>query len=185
MNIFALHHQPRKAARWHVDRHVVKMILEYTQLLYTVHWVLYEPAITLPGGKSLAHQLESPFRSAPCLKGTTRPGYRPTHWNHPCAIWARQTIANYRWLVALAMEVAREYRYRFGRVHACEVHVEWLRDHEPPGIRRIPLRTPFACAMPDEIKGEDPIQRYREYYREEKEHLLRYTGRHIPHWIYE
>jgi hypothetical protein len=41
MNIFALHPNPRKAARWHVNQHVVKMLLETCQLLYTAHWVLF------------------------------------------------------------------------------------------------------------------------------------------------
>ena len=43
MNIFVLHWKPRKAARWHVDKHIVKMILETCQLLYTAHWIHFYP----------------------------------------------------------------------------------------------------------------------------------------------
>ena len=45
MNIFALHWRQRKAARWHCDKHVVKMLLETVQLLYTAHWVLAYPEL--------------------------------------------------------------------------------------------------------------------------------------------
>jgi len=31
--------------------------------------------------------------------------------------------------------------------------------------------------------SKDPIVCYREYYRKGKTHLMRYTGRHSPHWL--
>jgi len=37
MNIFYLHHDTKKCAELHNDKHVVKMILEYAQLLSTAH----------------------------------------------------------------------------------------------------------------------------------------------------
>ena len=37
MNIFYLSHDVAKCAMWHVDKHVVKMILETSQLLSTAH----------------------------------------------------------------------------------------------------------------------------------------------------
>ena len=40
MNIFYLDHDVRKCAEMHNDKHVVKMILEYAQLLSTAHRVL-------------------------------------------------------------------------------------------------------------------------------------------------
>ena len=43
MNIFVLHWKPRKAARWHVDKHICKMIIETCQLLYTAHWIHFYP----------------------------------------------------------------------------------------------------------------------------------------------
>lgn len=43
MNIFLLDLDPTKAAQAHVDKHVVKMILEACQLLYTAHWVIHYP----------------------------------------------------------------------------------------------------------------------------------------------
>ena len=40
MNIFYVHSDPKTCAQQHVDKHVVKMILEYAQLLSTAHRVL-------------------------------------------------------------------------------------------------------------------------------------------------
>lgn len=40
MNIFVLDSDPKLAAQMHLDRHVVKMILEYAQLLSTAHRLL-------------------------------------------------------------------------------------------------------------------------------------------------
>ena len=40
MNIFYLDKDVKKCAEMHVDKHVVKMILEYAQLLSTAHRVL-------------------------------------------------------------------------------------------------------------------------------------------------
>ena len=37
MNIFYLHNEPAECAKLHNDKHVVKMILEYGQLMSTAH----------------------------------------------------------------------------------------------------------------------------------------------------
>ena len=38
MNLFILYPEPKAAAQAHADKHVVKMILEACQMLYTAHW---------------------------------------------------------------------------------------------------------------------------------------------------
>ena len=40
MNIFYLHENPIQSAKWHLDKHVVKMPIEYAQLLSTAHRLL-------------------------------------------------------------------------------------------------------------------------------------------------
>ena len=40
MNIFFLHQNPKIAAQMHCDKHVVKMVLEYAQILSTAHRVI-------------------------------------------------------------------------------------------------------------------------------------------------
>ena len=40
MNIFYLDRDPKIAAQYHLDKHVVKMIVEYAQLMSTAHRLL-------------------------------------------------------------------------------------------------------------------------------------------------
>ena len=40
MNIFYLDKNPKIAAQMHCDKHVVKMVLEYAQILSTAHRVI-------------------------------------------------------------------------------------------------------------------------------------------------
>jgi len=189
MNIFVLHFKPRKAARWHVDKHVVKMILETCQLLYTAHWVLCYPALT--NCKSVMalskaqkqHAIPEYMKTAPLCHASQEPGYRPCHVHHPCARWTRQSLGNYQWLVTLGQELAREYRYRFHKIHSCEAHLVWLSEHLPPTLPDSPLQS-FAIAMAEEYRiSDDPVECYRHYYRTGKEHLISYTIRGVPHWI--
>ena len=190
MNIFALHPNPRKCARWHVDKHVVKMLLETCQLLYTAHWVLAYGELLLcrsPQALSRAQKLLVPPVSLVCAPRAKSTGqvYRPCHVNHPCAVWSRETYGNYRWLARLGKELAREFRHRFGHEHSCEEHVRWLYRNPPPTILRFPRRG-FAVAMDDQYKiCGDPIRCYRHYYKTSKAErgLIKYTGRHVPHWL--
>ncbi len=86
MNIYVLSRDPREAARYHVDRHVVKMTVESAQILCTV---LHETGVEAP--------------------------YRPTHRHHPAVRWAGASLSNWRWLRELALALNDEYRYRFQR----------------------------------------------------------------------
>lgn len=200
MNIFALHHNPRKAARWHLDRHVVKMILETCQLLYTAHWVSLFPellqcrsAIALSKAQKTL-PVPAELADAPNCSTTGTPGYRPCHIHHPCAVWTRATRANYMWLVELGLELVREYRFRFeNKHHSCEEHMVWLAAHVPHGIPDEP-RTPFAKAITLQWLTEeeqrrvgvmDPVMAYRLYYRTVKRDsgLIQYTARAAPHWL--
>ncbi len=188
MNIFVLHWKTRKAARWHLDKHVVKMILETCQLLYTAHWVAYFPHLlqqkSAIGLSKAQKQLSVPecMASAPMCQTTNEPSYRPCHVHHPCARWARATTGNYRWLAELGRELAREFRYRFHKVHSCEAHIVWLSEHVPPIQEG--ERQEFAMAMAVEYQiSKNPIVSYRHYYRTSKSSLLKYTGRRMPHWI--
>ena len=156
MNIFVLSTIPRDAAEAHCDKHVVKMILETAQLLYCVHWMT-NPAALLPTA------------------------YRKTHPNHPCAIWARESLANYRWLCELGDCLCKEYTFRYGKTHKTSAHLEWLAENLPP-LPDVPM-TPFRMAMPDEFKHEDPVEAYKAYYLGAKERMLKYTRRPPPPFI--
>jgi hypothetical protein len=174
-----------------VDKHVVKMILETCQLLYTAHWIFEYPeleehisAIKLSRAQKALAVPES-MMDAPHCEKTGEPSYRPCHVHHPCAKWVRLSRGNYRWLARLGLELAREYRFRYERVHSCEKHILWLYHHVPEHIPQEP-RTPFVIAMADEYRiSKDPIRAYRHYYRTQKAEkgILQYTKRHRPHWL--
>jgi hypothetical protein len=156
MNIFVLSLDPREAAEYHCDKHVVKMILETAQLLYCSHWML------------------DPENLPPIA-------YKKTHPNHPCSIWIRESIENYRWLSELGIALCNEYTYRYGKRHKTQDHLEWLYTHIPP----LPMveRTQFRMAMPNEFKCEDPILAYHAYYLIAKERMLIFTKRPPPPFV--
>lgn len=152
MNIFFLHLDPRTCAQYHLDKHVVKMILESCQLLCTAHWV---------------HP-----------NGTYTPPYKITHKNHPSAIWTRASLSNYLWLCKLALELCSEYTFRYGKIHKCQPIAEELLQHYPQ-IQDIGFTTP-ALAMPDTYKCVDAVESYRAYYLFEKTKILTWKKRSPP-----
>jgi hypothetical protein len=177
MNIFALSLDPTIAAQWHCDKHVVKMLLESTQLLWTAQHCLRDEGDPLPA-------------DAPRTKDG-RVGYRQTHKNHPCAIWTRATLGNYQWLCRLAFALAAEYHYRYPQrdgPHACEEHVAWLAANPPAALVAVNEQMTWpALAMPDEykVKPANPMACYRAFYVGSKgaRGLLVYTRREVPSWV--
>jgi hypothetical protein len=111
--------------------------------------------------------------------------YRRTHINHPCSIWTRASLQNYRWLIAHAEALAAEYSHRFGKEHKSALVAKWCRIHEPdlPDAELLP----FALAMPEAYRGQDAVVSYRKYYAAEKRTLrgqpARWTGRATPRWF--
>jgi hypothetical protein len=157
MNIFVLDLDPRRAAEYHCDKHVVKMILETAQLLYCAHWVLQPDSIP-PGA------------------------YKKTHVNHPCAIWVRESRENYAWLCALGWWLCKEYTYRYDKTHKTEAHIVWLLSTVPTSLSSAGL-TPIRMAMPEECKDKNPVHAYRMYYLKSKRALLMYKRRPMPSFL--
>ncbi|NBR60118.1 MAG: hypothetical protein EBT86_00440 [Actinobacteria bacterium] len=187
MNIFVLHPNPRKAARWHCDSHVVKMLLELCQLLYTAHWALAVPSTAATFSAIELSRHQKTLKIPDSLLTAPDGGYRPVHIHHPCALWTRRTLGNYNWLCCLAWELANEFRHRFGHEHSCEAHVIWLKNNPPSNIRVWP-KSSWAVAMDTEYKiNKNPVSCYRHFYKVSKGRrgLLKYTGRQKPHWLIE
>jgi hypothetical protein len=103
-------------------------------------------------------------------------------YNHPCTIWARSSIDNYEWLYCYALALNEEYRFRYGRSHK-SVHDVILKlpfyDIPRNGL------TPFAQAMPDELKGSDAIEAYRKFYHKDKATFAEWKFRGKPQWWVE
>jgi hypothetical protein len=87
MNIFVLDNNRKNCAQYHVDRHVVKMILESTQILSTV-----------------------------CRLNDVEEGYKITHKNHPCVKWCANSLSNWLWLQEHIHYLNEEYKFRFNHI---------------------------------------------------------------------
>jgi hypothetical protein len=194
MNIFVLSINPKEAAEAHGDKHVVKMILEACQMLYTAHWVAHHPELLKERSAvkiAKAHRLLSvpeQMLSAPHRKNVDEAGFRPVHLHHPCTIWVRECTGNYMWTVNLALAIAEEYEFRWpGKSHSCKAHAQWLKANIPPGISHRE-RNGFAIAMDDAYRVmNDPVASYINYYKGEKKakNLTVYTRRPAPEFLTE
>jgi hypothetical protein len=159
MNIFFLDWDVEKNAQYHCDKHVVKMILETAQLLCGVHHMT---------AHDTAHD-------------TVQVPYKLSHKNHPCSIWARESLTNYLYLGELGLELSREYTHRYGKKHKSQEVIEWCLMNKPH-IQDIGFTTP-PKAMPDEYKTEDVIESYRKYYLGAKKTFLNWKERQVPEWV--
>lgn len=165
MNIFYLHTEPKVCAAMHCDKHVVKMILEYAQLLSTAHHVIDE------------------VPSIEC--------YKATHVNHPSAVWVRESANNYYWLQALLERLCTQYTERYGKVHKTQRMgiVDALR-RKPEGLEFTLEVTPPPQCMPDEYKCNpntashaDTVFAYRTYYQADKAYFAKWKSSPIPSWF--
>ena len=182
MNIFFLDKDPKKCAEMHVDKHCIKMILEYSQLLSTAHRLLdgtQSVGLSKTGRKQTRYVLSDERESIL---------YSATHNNHPSAIWCRANLENYLWLHSLLVACCNEYTYRYGKIHKCQQ--TGLVDALSVSPTNIPVGefTGPTPAMPDECKVPgDALQSYRNYYVMSKSHLWSWKGkinkRSEPQWF--
>ena len=178
MNIFYLDNDVVKCAEMHNDKHCVKMILEYAQLLSTAHRILDGNPITRlsKSGRKQQHYVLSDSRDSIM--------YSTTHVNHPSAICVRQSYANYVWLSKLLTALCEEYTYRYGKIHKVERDgLEEELMYPPNNIPVILEFTEPTPAMPDEVKiAGDSLASYKNYYIKNKAHLASWKKRNIPEW---
>ena len=160
MNIFYLDKRPDDAAEMHCDKHCVKMILEYAQMLSTAHRVLDEDA---------AH---------PDL-------YKIAHKNHPSTIWTRSSKQHYDWLFRLFRMLSAEYTLRYSNGEF-KVHKTWnklgkILETAPKNIEDNGWIDPPQC-MPDHCKNDDVVRAYRNYYILEKNNFAKWKTSKTPEW---
>lgn len=177
MNIFFLDTNIYDCTRAACDKHIVKMITEYAQLL---------------SGALIELGFEAP--------------YKMTHRNHPCAKWTRESYGNFRYLFDLVCQYHVEYTLRYDRnkIHAAWDKIyDAVRHIGFPQIRErfrqlglgIDLTTP-PCVVPEQYKvysdedelvqtPEDVVQSYRNYYIGDKLRFVTYKNVDPPDWIRE
>jgi hypothetical protein len=154
MNIFFLSLVPKECARMYCDQHVIKILLEITQMLYTA-W----------------HILGVPDNWHPPRSKSGKRGYVRAHENHPMCMWVRYSRTTYCFAARLGMELAAEYNSRFGKCHACTKHILWLSTHVPSVFSSSKSSTAYygkyniPQCMPPVHHQPDPVLAYRSYYK--------------------
>jgi len=166
MNIFFLDWNPKLSAQYAINPHCHKMILEHLQMMYTTYHLTCPDIL-----------VDCPFEP-----------YRITHKNHPCNVWLRERLENFKYLALLTLEYCEEYTHRYSsetspKEHACQKHLIWMISNLP----RLPSgpMTPPAQAMPEQYKCDDAVEAYRKYYIGEKLRIVKYTKRDPPEWLEE
>lgn len=165
MNLFILSLIQKEIAEYMMDKHVSKILLEAVQMLCSAKKIL-DPE------DEINERL-----------------YKIAHKNHPVTIWCRKSKENFIWALDLVEELHKEWRYRFGhsdtKFHKSYLVALILRDNLPSDDKfEEKGLTPFALAMPDKYKSDDPIMSYRNYYMsEEKQKIATWNkNRSRPDW---
>ena len=164
MNLFILSLNPEEIAKYMMDKHIAKIILEAVQMLCSA-----KRLIDVAGDSDGYDRL-----------------YKIAHKNHPVTIWCRAAQANFIWTLDLVDAMHAEWKYRYNhpdsKQHKSYSVAQYLRENIPAPDKfekeKLPNRmTPFALAMPDENKvrntpespnnGDvsfDAVASYRSYY---------------------
>ena len=176
MNIFYLSNNPTNCAQQHVDKHVVKMTLEYGQLMSTAHRVL--------DGQPYYGKTKNNRNIQRWLLPDSREEivWKASHFNHPSGIWVRQSADHYTWLYSLWLEMLTEYTHRYGKKHAAE-RMKPVLCVLPKNIPQVGWLSEPPPAMPDEYKVDTVIQSYRNYYMGDKKSFASWKNRDAPSWF--
>jgi len=180
MNIFFLDRDPELCAKYHNDKHVVKMVVEYAQLLSTAHRVWDGKPYwdkTANGRRIKRWKMFQGYHEHNL--------YKASHVNHPSSIWTRASVDHYVWLHKLWLHLAKEYEYRYKREHLTYQKLKDIVIKYPRNIKANGWVDP-PPAMPVEAKVMgDAIASYHNYYRNYKSSFNNFKGRDVPHFLDE
>jgi hypothetical protein len=165
MNIFVLDEDVEVCARYHCDAHIRKMIIEYAQLLSFAFYSVPE--------------IGAAFYDYGLIYKNSK-----AHFNHPCAVWVRESLANWEWLQQLAIHLSLEHWYRYGQ-YSGNFHKSGVMLNNMPTPEHLPNKelTEQPKCMPDQFKDETVITSYRNYYRYDKVRFATWKNRSIPYFM--
>ena len=155
MNIFILDNDQQKCVEYHIDKHVVKMVTEYAQLL--------SYAVRLSG-------IDAGYKLS------------KSHSRHPCTLWTCESLTNWLWLKNLTALLNEEWKFRYGHVRDHKAY-EVAMQLPYPNLEDNGL-TPFVQCMPEEYRQNNPIEAYREFYRKDKITFASWKLRGEPSWFH-
>ena len=184
MNIFTTNDCPVISAHEMCDKHVVKMIVEYAQLMSTAHRVL--------DGEEYYDKTKAGRR----IKRWLHPDnflennlYKASHIKHPSGIWCRSTTGNYNWLYNHFIASCKEYTHRYGRTHLTFTKLADI-FHTHPKNLPIGPRQEFAVAIAADqtcrkvpgFNSLKPVDKYKQYIINDKPFAV-WTSRQPPSWF--
>ena len=206
MQLFYLHEDHQLNAQAHCDPHVVKMPIEAMQLAVTAVYEKTEPLTPAKHEKYGAgfrrrksganrNQKENFIRIPLNKEGAPM---RPTHRNHPCAIWTRFCRGNFMWTINYGLSLCIEYQHRYDKQHAAFsplVQLMAYADLFEPFTYDSRIKededtyhTAHALAMPDEFKRgnqrnkKSALAAYRRFYRHKVKTQLSAKGEPTLYW---
>jgi hypothetical protein len=161
MNQFSIDYSPVQSAKWLVNVHVSKMLLESCQCLCTNYH----------------------------LQGIDAP-YKPSHKNHPTPTWMRASYDNFLWALEHAYAIAAEYTERYHKRHKSEDVLDWVESNSWRLGFDSEALTPFALAISEDAICRtlpewgvvDEVGKYRLFYKHDKKHLHQWK-QNRPSWI--
>ncbi len=182
MNIFYLNEDPVVSSHLHSDKHVVKMVIEYAQMLSTAHRILdgEEYLDKTANGRNIKRYRLQDTEMENVL-------YKASHIKHPSAIWVRENAIQYQYMYDMFVALCDEYTYRYGKIHGAGSKLAEVLKNPPRNIPKGPfVQPPPAMKLyPDCIVPNDSIASYKNYYREAKASFATWKNRPIPKWFHE
>lgn len=161
------------------DKHVVKMIVEYAQILSTAQRVLDGTPTKRPSKSGQTMQTHYQLR---CDRRDSIV-YKATHVKHPSSVWARECSGNYQWLYDHFLATCTEYKKRYGKEHATFTKLRLELWFVPRNILHSRHQTPLPQCMPDQYKHDDAVTAYRQYYAGEKSAIATYRYSEAPEFM--
>ena len=178
MNIFALSECPVESARQMLNKHVVKMPTESCHMLHTN--CLYFLFVNCHGREPTLKELKQ-FHKESHFSYLMKPAML----NHPSTIWARRNKANYMWLYNHAVELCKEYTYRYGKVHGSEKRIldSFTFSYDEDELTPVDIAMADIYRLPKEQHSWDfVIRSYRHYYLEGKWRFAYWSKNRRPSW---
>lgn len=111
-------------------------------------------------------------------------------------LWVGSSEANFSYAAQLGVSLCKEYTQRYGKTHACEKIIIFLRRHpprnfnikispkatyaktdNPPGTTAVPL------CMDEQFHSDSLVNSYRAYYQTSKREICTWKYSQIPEWF--
>jgi len=144
MNILFLDREPSLAAKRHTDQQVRDGVTTYAMIL--------SAALRITKSRTDEFVYEADEDE-----------------NHPCVLWAAESMSHWRWLWLLGHHVGNEYSKRFNDIHGDTRMLRCM--PAPTKIRDIGWADPPQY-VPEEHKSDDVVIAYRNYCSTEEVDIL-------------